>query len=38
MINDENRFRDLLRKYNIVNIIELRHKQGSLFYTYENIN
>ncbi len=37
MINDENRFRAILRNYNIVNITELRHKKGSLFYTYEKI-
>ena len=37
MINDENKFRAILRKYNIVNITELRHKEGSLFYTYERI-
>ena len=37
MINDENSFRAILRNYNIVNITELRHKEGSLFYTYEKI-
>ncbi|MBA7514087.1 hypothetical protein ES705_06111 [subsurface metagenome] len=37
MINDENRFRVILRNYNIVNITELRHEKGSLFYTYERI-
>ncbi len=37
MINDENRFRAILRNYNVVNITELRHKKGSLFYTYEKI-
>lgn len=37
MINDENRFRDIHRNYNIVKITELKHKQGSLFYTYEKI-
>lgn len=37
MINDENKFRAILRNYNIVNITELRHSQGSLFYTYERI-
>lgn len=37
MINDEIRFRDILRNYNIVKITELKHKQGSLFYAYEKI-
>ena len=37
MINDEIRFRDILRNYNIVKITELKHKKGSLFYTYEKI-
>ena len=37
MINDENRFRASLRNYNILKITELKHKKGSLFYTYEKI-
>ena len=37
MVNDENRFRAILRNYNIVKITDLRHKEGSLFYTYEKI-
>jgi len=37
VINDESRLRDILRKYNIVKITELKHKQGSLFYAYEKI-
>ncbi len=37
MINDEKKFRVILRKYNIVNITELRHKKGSLFYAMEKI-
>lgn len=37
MINDEIRFRASLRNYNIVKITELKHKKGSLFYTYEKI-
>ena len=31
-INDENEFREILRKYNIVKIIELKNKQDYLFY------
>ncbi len=37
MINDENRFRDILKKYNIVNITELKHEPGALFYILERI-
>ena len=37
MIKDENRLREILRGFNIVNITELRHGEGSLFYIHEKI-